>query len=1163
MKKFSYLIVIITFITNCILPTPLMAQTLSGAAPMPEPGAMAELSPSFIPAHLVGMTINVQDALKFDFIIHKGDMALTEDQKPEEYRQLAKYFLAALAIPDEDQWVNLSPYEGSHIIKDDFGKTEMGRDLLAQDYLLKQLTASLMHPDSNIGKRFWERIYQATWEKFGTTDIPVDTFNKIWITPDSALILEKDASALILKSRLKVLTERDYLSLDSNALLREEGPAPVITETTEISSAIVKEVIIPEIEREVNEGQNFANLRQIYSAMVLATWYKKALRESLLGKIYADKAKVAGVDQDPANNEVIYQQYIMAFKKGVFNFIKEDYDRYAEEMIPRKYFSGGWLSNSAAVKTIPIEQARPDQIQPRQKDAAKNALERVSIVNNPAGQTRPSLPQVRAYDIPTGSVEEMLGYINTRPMFDGPVDGPVDESLLKEFARMSLPSAIVGLGREARFSLTGQLVTLSYPRGVTVEEWARASQGLKKNSTSPFAKIDLRSEARVPLQKLVAMVRNLNSSRSLDELAKGLSTIGGLDQDASLPMELNETDREEVFSWLGLHRAEQRTQFEALLKDATDLRSDAIKTLIAKIAENERLATSIETEAAMFGEGWIQLQKKYSTGLQDIATTRKMAQDLKVKVVQKLRASSLGEAYSKEIAKYTASLAHNSIDPKDFNTLRTERLLLESGRRTPESVASEERAAIDKLRGSLSLLGGWQDEGSETHQLEGAPAIVQKTDRINCVGRTALVGSWLRQLGMKVWTAETLGHVFLLVRLADGKYEWVDPSTKGNWRKASDDIADNDITNNTFKRLGEKWKYQNITVGPFEKGVLSTFYRNSIVAYLESREYAKALKTADKYLAIRPRESDVHVLKAASLFNLGQKQMAEEALKDAVHFGSEANAYLLLSSLFAMAGQIETAKTWFKKVEPPSINADLLFSAMYDEIKSALKIDKAMLSPNKAMNSLKPEASQSVQTVVNGETGVQNQKDLVKGVVVSYDELDGLLAKAEPTDFNVSESYTNDVANGIQKLKDIIEQIRTENLKNIANIEKTKQAIRDMLDKAKTMKERFNNISPTARSEQMSSIRVQVDKVRADIKALAEKAKIDNAMVKPGGIDLNAAGLDMQIKRDGNGVPLPVSQQDLENIHIDGLVPQVISIQPVTSLPMLSEATIASDNSSV
>jgi hypothetical protein len=39
------------------------------------------------------------------------------------------------------------------MVPDNFAMTEMGRDLLAQDYLLKQFTASLMYPEDDLGKQ--------------------------------------------------------------------------------------------------------------------------------------------------------------------------------------------------------------------------------------------------------------------------------------------------------------------------------------------------------------------------------------------------------------------------------------------------------------------------------------------------------------------------------------------------------------------------------------------------------------------------------------------------------------------------------------------------------------------------------------------------------------------------------------------------------------------------------------------------------------------------------------------------------------------------------------------------------------------------------------------------------------------------------------------------
>ncbi|MBN1870298.1 MAG: hypothetical protein JW847_06985 [Candidatus Omnitrophica bacterium] len=58
--------------------------------------------------------------------------------------------------------------------------------------------------------------------------------------------------------------------------------------------------------------------------------------------------------------------------------------------------------------------------------------------------------------------------------------------------------------------------------------------------------------------------------------------------------------------------------------------------------------------------------------------------------------------------------------------------------------------------------------------------------------------------------------------------------------------------------------------------------------------------------------------------------------------------------------------------------------------------------------------------------------------------------------------------------------------------------------------------------------------------------------VKPGGIDLNPELLDLQIKRDGNGIPLPLNQQPVYNMKIEGFLPVIINITPVANnLPLL------------
>ncbi len=320
----------------------------SNAAPenlinLPAPGSMLSATPNYVPPVLEGLTIDRNNPLKMDFILNTNQGNLQGDDLTRESMKLIKYFLTGLTVPENQVWVNLSPYEKDRIIEKNFAKTDMGRDMLAEDYILKQLSASLSYPEKSLGKKFWDKIYSQVQLKFGTNQIPMNTFNKIWIVPEKAVVFVHGDTAYVIDSHLKVMMEEDYLALKNNldnpSFSNDSGKSKIISGET---SKIVREVLIPAIEQEVNEGQNFANLRQIYNSMILATWYKKNLRESLLGQVYVNQNKTKGIDGNQAsNNQAIYDRYVAAFKKGVYNYIKEDVDAQSKDVTPRKYFSGG------------------------------------------------------------------------------------------------------------------------------------------------------------------------------------------------------------------------------------------------------------------------------------------------------------------------------------------------------------------------------------------------------------------------------------------------------------------------------------------------------------------------------------------------------------------------------------------------------------------------------------------------------------------------------------------------------------------------------------------------------------------------------------------------------------------------------------------------------
>ena len=233
---------------------------------LPAPGTMVNLSPAYEPVIIKGLTVHKDNPFLFDFIVDIGQDKMSGQPLKKEGEKLIKYFLASLAIPDKDVWVNLSPYEKNRMIPEALGQTDMGRDLLEQDYILKQITASLIYPEKQLGKTFWDKVYSKAQQMYGTAQVPVNTFNKVWIMADRAEVFEHNQTAFVVDSHLKVMLEEDYLALQKHAYVgvAEKQPGHAL------ASQIVRTVILPELEKEVNTGKNFANLRQIFNSIILS-----------------------------------------------------------------------------------------------------------------------------------------------------------------------------------------------------------------------------------------------------------------------------------------------------------------------------------------------------------------------------------------------------------------------------------------------------------------------------------------------------------------------------------------------------------------------------------------------------------------------------------------------------------------------------------------------------------------------------------------------------------------------------------------------------------------------------------------------------------------------------------------------------------------------------
>lgn len=286
------------------------------------------------PMSIRGIKIYPDQPLRFDLLVDKGSSTFEGEALRHDIERLSRLFLASLAVPQEDMWVNLSPDGRQRVMPEQFSRTEMGRILLEQDYLLKQAASAMTHPESSLGAAFWKELYRRLFVEYGSTDVSADTLNKVWIVPAEASVYSRDNSVFVTARQLEVLTDTDYRS--GHGIPEDQQAA------ARIYTEVFRDIVLPVLRRDVNTSERFAPVRQVYDALILATWYKRHQGGGLLARGYVGQNKVRGIDEVPAAlRQEVFERYLDSVRKGVYSYIREDESGDDGDTIARKYFSGG------------------------------------------------------------------------------------------------------------------------------------------------------------------------------------------------------------------------------------------------------------------------------------------------------------------------------------------------------------------------------------------------------------------------------------------------------------------------------------------------------------------------------------------------------------------------------------------------------------------------------------------------------------------------------------------------------------------------------------------------------------------------------------------------------------------------------------------------------
>ena len=287
----------------------------------------------------------------------------------EAQARFTRYLGTILAVPDGRLTVNLSTYEPDATLRESLARTELGHDLMEQDCLLKQYAASLLHPDQPVGRAYWERLLAKAREISGTDRVPLRAYQKAWIIPGGADVHEKtpgypfsftlperfgvrqtDRACTVTGCALEVLCEADYLAINHH---RSPGAEPsqddLVNRLSDASAALFRDLVVPAIKTEVNEGTHFTKLRQIYYAFVLATWFRRQLKDlpayakafEIVDKGSPEAFGVPRSDEWTEKNKAVYERYLALFHQGVFRCARPAEGEHANAASMRIYFSGG------------------------------------------------------------------------------------------------------------------------------------------------------------------------------------------------------------------------------------------------------------------------------------------------------------------------------------------------------------------------------------------------------------------------------------------------------------------------------------------------------------------------------------------------------------------------------------------------------------------------------------------------------------------------------------------------------------------------------------------------------------------------------------------------------------------------------------------------------
>jgi len=271
-----------------------------------------------------------------------------------------EYFFLGLILREKALWVNLDSVMPNQTIDRNLGDVDLGRVMLTADLRLKEDVCAALNPrDSPKAAEFWRRLWVKAKELGFNDSIPLLT--RFWILPDKVEVSENKNRISIVKASLKVELEPSYYQkADGSINLTQK-------ELQDFASGLMNELIIPGLTKRVNVSYAYADLRDVFQAIILAKCFREKFvrpKDNLFE--FLDFGLLKEIKPDYFNSpDDIYQDYLYSVNTGEYSF--DAPGPYASGVIiKRHYFSGG-----INFKTFKIEKSQSQDFLEQGKEEAR------------------------------------------------------------------------------------------------------------------------------------------------------------------------------------------------------------------------------------------------------------------------------------------------------------------------------------------------------------------------------------------------------------------------------------------------------------------------------------------------------------------------------------------------------------------------------------------------------------------------------------------------------------------------------------------------------------------------------------------------------------------------------------------------------------------------